>query len=360
MKTLKLILALILLGAATAAAQEKMPVVKSNSRIISVQSGTVLQKDNWTLQPESKPDVLETAVFDNKPIKVTFITDIDSISFNVEAGKKYDFIIQWNGQACYTQIVGKKFIAPKALSFTERKDNLPFVFQFQSPNDAYLKRLRTEYKLDEVVAGKRTQYEKVRAISKWVNSRWQHDSENQPQHPDAISILQEAAQGKRFRCVEYSTVLAAALNSVGIPARSLGLQTKDVEIREIGAGHVVAEAYLSELDKWIMVDGQADAIPTLRGKPLNAVEFQAALARRDKHLSVDSSSPFPTNDYFLWIAPNLYYFISTVSSPTNSDWRNLYLKPIGAKDVKVFQKTIPIENAVFTTSLNTFYAKPKI
>ena len=108
MRAIKLFIALILLSLA-ANAQDDLPVIKSNADVVSIQDGTNLKKNGWSLAPEAKPDVYEAELMDGKSHKVTFITDVDSISFEVEEGKKYDFIIQKGDAQCYTQIVGVRF-----------------------------------------------------------------------------------------------------------------------------------------------------------------------------------------------------------------------------------------------------------
>ena len=108
MRLTRLFLALAL-SACAARAQDKLPAIKSNSATVSIQDGKQL-KDYWTLSPDLKPDVYEAELIDGKPHKVTFITDVDSISFTVEEGKKYDFIIQRGDDLCYTRIVGRRFV----------------------------------------------------------------------------------------------------------------------------------------------------------------------------------------------------------------------------------------------------------
>jgi hypothetical protein len=251
-------------------------------------------------------------------------------------------------------------VRPRLLQFTDEKATLPYAFQRSLPDDPYLTRLRTEYGLDSVVAGKKSDYEKVRAVSKWVRSRWEHNGSNEPLKPDPISILQEASQGKRFRCVEYGVVLSAALNALGIPARVLALKTEDVETRESGAGHVVTEAYLADLKKWIMVDGQWDVIPTLKGKPLNAVELQQALAKADEGLDAESFSGTTAQKYFAWVAPYLYYFDTRFDSRIEGaqHFYSLMLVPVGAKQPTIFQKRWPLKTMVHTSSLRAFYPNP--
>ena len=109
MRAIKFIVAFGLLTIA-ANAQDKLPVIKSTVSVISIQDGEVLKKNYWTLAPDAKPDVYEADLIDGKPHNVTFITDTDAISFMVEIGKKYDFIIQRGDELCYTQIVGTRFV----------------------------------------------------------------------------------------------------------------------------------------------------------------------------------------------------------------------------------------------------------
>lgn len=100
----------VLLFVTIADGQTKLPRIRSNSATVTIQDGEILKKGAWLLAPEAKPDIYETAIVDGKPHRVTFITDLESISFLVEEGKKYDFIIQHGEDLCYTQIVGVKFV----------------------------------------------------------------------------------------------------------------------------------------------------------------------------------------------------------------------------------------------------------
>lgn len=109
MRSLRFIVVLMLLNIA-ATAQDQLPVINSTVSVISIQDGEVLKKDYWTLTPEAKPDVYEADLIKGKPHNVTFITDTDAISFMVEEGKKYDFIIKKGDDLCYTQIVGTRFV----------------------------------------------------------------------------------------------------------------------------------------------------------------------------------------------------------------------------------------------------------
>jgi len=256
-------------------------------------------------------------------------------------------------------LVGGYLYASQASAFPHCHEALDF--QWSDSNNPYLKELRIKFNLDEVVAESQSDYDKVLAITHWVHRLWEHHGKNQPEKNDPISIIEEAKQGKRFRCVEYGIVVAGCLNSLGIPARVLGLKTADMETREYGAGHVVTEAYLKEMEKWVMIDGQHDLIPLLDGKPLNAFELRKALMTSRDLLSITGNvDPFRSNEYFDWIEEYLFYFDVPLDNRylSNRSEEKVMLVPKGANKPKVFQRKNPLKNVVYTESVQCFYQKP--
>lgn len=228
--------------------------------------------------------------------------------------------------------------------------------------DEYLELMRTKYNLDEIVLGCTNDFEKVKAITKWVSNLWIHDGNNQPKMSDPIYILEQVIQnGERYRCVEYSIVIFGCLNALGIPTRILGIKTSDVETREYGAGHVVTESYLKELDKWILVDGQYGIIPTLNKTPLNAVEYSDAIDSEKKLKLIilgEKYKEMADNIYNEWIHEYLYYYDTTYyKNPNKADGMGttVMLTPIDATKPKIFQKNYPLYIDFYTTSINTFY-----
>lgn len=247
--------------------------------------------------------------------------------------------------------------APERLAFN-RFGDAP-VFVWSRPSDPYLASLRDSLKLDALVAEGDTDYQKVQKITAWVYGLWAHNGSNTPSKNDPLTIVSEARKGSRFRCVEYSIVLAGALNAVGIKARRLGLKTRDVETRRSGAGHVVTEAYLADEGRWIMADGQFGLIPTLQGRPINAVELQAALAEGAAGLDVHAGSG--AQGWFGFVGPYLHYFDVRYDNRFSSPMpvgRKLMLVPLGEKEPRIFQRNDPIDDADYTRSLAEFYPKP--
>ena len=110
--------------------QAQVPVIKANSRTVDIRDGQFYQRGFWTLMPEVKPDFY---LIQRGPLKrrVSFITDLDSISFDVEKGKQYDFIIVLNEKdSCYTRIITEN---PNKLPYSKtcsncagQPDTIPF------------------------------------------------------------------------------------------------------------------------------------------------------------------------------------------------------------------------------------------
>ncbi len=85
-------------------AQNKIQILKSNTKSISIKEDESFYKDVWNVSPEVNPDIFITNRF-KKSKKITFYSDIDSISFEVLPQKKYNFLILINNtEKAFTQI----------------------------------------------------------------------------------------------------------------------------------------------------------------------------------------------------------------------------------------------------------------
>jgi len=245
-----------------------------------------------------------------------------------------------------------------------KNTNLQFWYE-KNQNNEFLNLLRSKHPIDSLIQDAKSDTERVQRIMNWVHKQWRHDGNNEPRNNDAISILEEAKEGKNFRCVEYAIVVSACLNAIGLKTRVLGLMTKDVETRQFGAGHVVAEVFLNDLNKWVFIDPQWDAMPVLNGIPLNAVEFQKAIANDFGDLEIKSSM-VSKRRYIDWVYPYLYYFDIAfdnreglnIERNTIDGKRRLMLVPVGSINPTVFQRIHKIHDVIYTNSLNDFYAPP--
>ena len=369
MKKLSTILLLFLVFTLPVLGQKKykgLPVIKANSTVADYKIDKEFIKGNWNIMPQYSPDVLQVPVHGNKA-KVVFYTDQDSITYTVKAGKSYQFYVQLNDKAyALTELKG---IGYEALKFNSRENVVAYQLLYeQNEQNEYLQTLREQYKLDEVVLGAANDTEKALRMVNWVHKQWKHNGANEPSSPDALTILSEAKDGKQFRCVEYGIVTTAALNAIGLPARTMGLKMKDVETVESGAGHVLLEVFLPDMHKWVMLDAQFDVMPVLKNVPLNAVEFQNAIANNYEDLEIRSLSGTSKASYVTWVAPYLYYFdvrfdnreVLGAERATFNSKQSLMLMPVGAKVPKVFQGKFPMDYLEYTTCLVDFYQAPQL
>ena len=85
-------------------AQQGLPVLRTSSRTVDVRDGDRFLKGAWTLDPSVALDVYD-ALRTTANKTVTFITDVDSMSFAVQPARTYDFIILLTGKVeCRTRI----------------------------------------------------------------------------------------------------------------------------------------------------------------------------------------------------------------------------------------------------------------
>lgn len=124
----------------------------------------------------------------------------------------------------------------------------------------------------------------------WVRRRWDHANDH-VEDPDALDVLDRVDAGEQFACVEYSIVLSQALNAVQIPARRVGLLQPNHHTG-IGRGHVVSEAWIDDLGRWVVLDGQNGAYwADETGAPMGVLELQRAYADHQEPASMVSVVP---------------------------------------------------------------------
>jgi hypothetical protein len=111
----RIVLTLALLALSTLCSADELRRIKSGKPVVSYQIGSEPRNDGWTLAPDANPDVLDVKLLNGVAQTVKFITDTDTIELKVEAGKHYDFIIDFQGKPCLTRVVGKAYVPPAGL-----------------------------------------------------------------------------------------------------------------------------------------------------------------------------------------------------------------------------------------------------
>jgi hypothetical protein len=175
---------------------------------------------------------------------------------------------------------------------------------------------------EQVPAREDAAWETAVRLLAWVSARWPHANAHVDEQ-DAVEILRLVEKGKRFACVEYSTVLSQALNAFGIPARVVNLYTDDYHVG-LGKGHVVSEAWIDGRDDWVVFDGQNGMYWTDEdGGPLGVPTLQDRFRsgrRPAAHVTV-GPKPVRDPDAELWWR----YFAH--ASPTGATWAGTSFVP---------------------------------
>ncbi|CAH1002388.1 hypothetical protein LEM8419_03287 [Neolewinella maritima] len=247
----------------------------------------------------------------------------------------------------------------------------PFEYADTAGN-TYLRELREEYRLEGVVAGAQSDRERALRVLDWSRKQWNGHGKKLPSKGDALTILEEADRGRKFRCVEYATVTSAALSALGMPSRRVGLKKKSVETAVAGGGHMVAEVWLADEDKWVVIDGEYNLMPVVNGRALNAVEFKRALQNDEAVGYVSAAGPVkPAKQkrYREFIERYLYYFntrfderrLAQPYSPiTYQGKTQLMLVPKGAAEPTRFQRKRMMDKFIYTRSVADFYEAPRV
>jgi hypothetical protein len=262
------------------------------------------------------------------------------------------------------------FAQETEVNFDTLNRNSKYKFSFPDTlNNSYLRTLRIDYNLTKLLENKSNDIDKVLSVLNWTNSQWKHNGSNEPSKSDAITILNEVKAGKRYRCVEYGIVSTAALLSLNYKARVIGLKTKDVETTKSSAGHVLAEVWMPEHEKWVLIDGQFNIMPILDSIPLNSVEFQKAISEKKSYKLIDINGEVSNKrrkNYLSFIYDYLFYIDTGFEPSINGVYKskeiesksNLMLVPVGAKNPTIFQIKYPLDYFHYTNSLKDFYQNP--
>ena len=251
------ILLLFLIASASLLAQKKMPVIKANSTTVDIKDGDNLRKGAWRISPDVKPDVYTTS---NK--KVTFYTDIDSITIKINPKvEKYDFMVLLNGKdSAWTQIAYQiPYLEKlkKAAKYNYSDKRFIPKFEYQSKENANLVKIRKDFKLDSI-AGEGNEVSQILNLLHWVHNIVRHDGgSDNPTLKNAIDLIKVCQAEKRgVNCRMMATILNECYLSMGFKSRYITCMPRETDFDDC---HVINMVYSNDLKRWIWVDPTFDA-----------------------------------------------------------------------------------------------------
>lgn len=330
-RTLSLTLPL-LLTVQLLSAQQKMPSIKANSLKVDIRDGDIFKKGNWTIMPKVKPDVYTTA-FSSKPRKVTFYTDIDSISFNVKPNTYTQFNILVNnkdtaltGIFCFDPLATLKK-AGKYNVNEKREDPLP-AFTYQSADNPNLDTLRKTFRLDSI-AGYGNEVSRILNLMHWMHNLVPHDGgHGNPEVMNAMNMIAVCAKEKRgLNCRGLAMALNECYLALGFKSRYVTCLPKD-SLRIDNDCHVINMVYSTELKKWLWIDPTFDAyVMNEKGELLSIEEVRERIIDgRPLILNPEANwnhkiSQTKEDYLYSYMAKNLYILECSVSSEYDTETR---------------------------------------
>ncbi len=311
----------------TVLAQKKLPIIKANSTSVDIKDDNNLRKNAWTIVPEEKLDVYTTSAK-----KVTFYTDIDSISFKIDPKKLYNFIILVNGKdSARTQIKytpSKLEILKNAGKYDYSDNRFVPKFTYQSAENPNLKKIRQDLKLDSI-AGKGSELSKIFNLLHWVHNLVKHDgSSNNPTLKNAIELINVCkVENRGVNCRMLATILNECYLSLGIKSRYITCMPKETNFDDC---HVINMVYSNELKKWIWIDPTFDSyVMDEKGNLLGIQEVRERLIKgQPLILNADANwnrENLQTKEDYLenYMAKNLYRLQTPLISEYDTEtWKS--------------------------------------
>ncbi len=148
-------------------------------------------------------------------------------------------------------------------------------FPHENPLTDQLRQLRRDHKLDQVVEGAGTEFERLLRLKSWVAKQWNWylpGPENGDMCAwDALRILAPNAAGRPTGgyCLHFAVVFAQVCQSFGVPARIVNANYA------VWGGHEMTEVWSNDYGKWVLMDANFDTcfFDRRTGLPLSALEL---------------------------------------------------------------------------------------
>ena len=194
------------------------------------------------------------------------------------------------------------------------------------------------------VAGNKDAFDKTVNLLEWISSNVFHYS-NYTNHVEntAIKLLEYSfgkGVDKGINCRSLSFVLTECLLAVGVKARTIYIMPFSPYDFD---NHVVCEAWIENLNKWVMVDPSYNLYAFHKDKYLNILELRSLLANQADISFNDkanyNNNPIDKNELISYYAKDLFRFMVSDIQGSNSEIleerRMINITPIGY-DVRQF------------------------
>lgn len=189
--------------------------------------------------------------------------------------------------------------------------------------DADYKYLCATYKLKEI-AGSKADFDKAFNLLNWISSNIYHcGSYDNHVTNTAMELLDYAfGKGEKYgiNCRSLSLALTECLLAIGIKARTIYIMPFSPYDFD---NHVVCEAWIGELNKWVMLDPTYNLYAAFNNVPLNIHELRGLLANQEEVIYNNEANyngtPINKDEISTYYAKDLFRFMICDIQGTNSE-----------------------------------------
>jgi len=170
----------------------------------------------------------------------------------------------------------------------KKLDTLPYIeseytkrFKFDSFDNPKLKELRARYKLDEVIAPGKDEFDKQVILMDWTHRQFKKFGRPSATPKGALEILRDIEQGHTFYCAHYAKLLISSAASLGWVDRELALRRHQGVAKGGSSEHSTTEIWSNQYRKWVMLDPTSNMYLETNGVPLDGFEIRQEWFYRD-------------------------------------------------------------------------------
>ena len=316
-------------------AQNTLPIIKASSLKANFRDGTRIDKNGWRISPQTNPDIHLTSAN-----QVTFITDLDSITFKIKPGKPCNFIVLLNNKdTAYTQIKyvpSHLDILKKAAKYNYADKREILKYTYLSPDNPELIAIRTKFKLDSI-AGTGNEISRIINLLHWVHNTYPHNGNIAvPGYNSTLELMSVTKnEHKTLECGTLAMVLNECYSALGFKSRQVICLPKDSTDVDC---HSINTVYSKTLNKWLWIDPTNDAyVMNEQGELLSIAEVRERLIN-GKTLIVNPDANWnhqvsKTKEDYLndYMAKNLYALLCYVV--TDGENKSNLLLPLDYKGI---------------------------
>ncbi len=170
---------------------------------------------------------------------------------------------------------GRKAELAKLVSLPLVESEYTKRFTFDRFDNPKLRELRERYRLEEVVAAGKDEFDRQVHLMDWTHRQFKKFGQPSTKAAGALEILQAIEEGHTFFCSQYAQVLVSCAASLGWIDRPLALRRHQGVNKSGGSTeHSVTEIWSNQHRKWVMLDPTSNMYLEKDGVPLNAWEIR--------------------------------------------------------------------------------------